>query len=454
MSDVCAICKASSTGAVGPAPCCAACQQSLVGTKRVGAGLDDVRNKFGLSQMLHVTPGFVRDLFGPVFVAGGSHGLVFRATRPERDRYAIKLTFGSAKQVARELDIALMLTRLYVDEGDPFHTSLPIVKVYDALADQWTRLQVESAIGMTGWAHDVRQQLAVTLNDYADNVPTGIALMELASGTSLRQWLTDSGSLPAGEFETAMRDILLQVLLILSDLQYMLRLVHYGLRANKVLVQVHDAPQVYHYVLDSKTVYNVRTRYGVRLTGFGHAYLHWESSPYSDPDSPSYRYWANPDSSSYRYWADLNTLALSIVSALPTARINTLPTSTFMGRLLRAMLNATPANANLDVVRDALKQARSLENKVVDATAVVKAAADASQIVFEPAERATPPSPHSILVANKALFGTHAAYAPIDGDTVVDMSLQVGSHSSSVRTAAVAPESGGWLSGLFTNTVQ
>ena len=426
-------------------------------SRKIQASLQEVRVLYNLGNQQQLTQQRLVGKFRLTYVANGTYGIVFTAKTKGSAQYArtfaLKAMFDDFDYLEHEARVAMMLSKLYVDNGDAFDTLSPIVTTYDYGKTTWTKDDITNFL-LPFESHAERLERILTRLD--DPQQVGFLLMELVAGKSLSHFLAEKSQPDA--FFSVLPDLLLQALLMLNDMQQMVEFVHYDLHTGNFLVQELASPVVLSYTLASDMSFYIKTKYVLRMVDFGRARMKWDNKVYHAGAS-GYKVASTgtPALPSFRPWADTMLLALKICAALTSEQYAALPDHPRVVALLTNMtLISTISNENTQALRTVTSMLRRLTSTrkipdAADAEAFSDAAQAASRFVYDvvPAASAVKPTPDKMVRDSVSLFWKHQQYVAAKDDQLYDMNMQIGHKSASTRPGATMPEADA-SSGFFT----
>ena len=427
------------------------CSQMQVNGPMDDATPMEVSNRsFFLGTSKVITPEMLTSYYSFELAGRGSFGVVLHArvrTSPVTE-FALKLTFGAPEIGHREAAVGHLMTTLYAACDDPVGALLPVVKVYDSGYAVWTAEEARRFLDPFVWRGAgvpdyPREVLAARIGG---SVQTSMMLMEYSTGLSLAEYIDDvARRQPQQQAEKLILDVLVQLLLVLSDLQTALEFVHYDLHTSNVMVEtVPSGSMVWHFTASSDTAFNVRTNVRPRLLDFGFARLRRGSTFYA---SRSKGYYVEGGTlADYRPWADLHMLAHEIIGDMGKRLYDGLaPTSNLLFVLSKMLdMEVTPT----DGAAGYLGLRRGIQAKLHPYDSANAVSFEQMQEFSKMAKlyvvQAKPDSPsttaYSVLKDSQTALAEYISYKPVDTDTIVLMSLQVGRSSLATKSAWKAVE--------------
>lgn len=416
---------------------------------RVNDELGQQQPEFVLGLSKDVTPNLIDAYFVLSWIASGQYGAVFRATtRGASPReYALKVESDDFGSGGREAAVGTLMTVLYAAGTDPQNALLPVIKVYDSGIAEWTRDELEQFL-----VH-LPQSMQARFRDYAfpdENeivAPINIMLMELAENRTLASFLQELSWMRQPGGHRAMLDILVQVLLTLSDLQTAFEFVHYDLHSYNIMVvpAAADKRYVWHYTASSDTVFNVRSDKRPQLIDFGFSRLRYKHKLFFSPASV---YGLDPGGlREYRPWTDLISVGAEFIRLMGRTLYDLLVPSSPLLQVLAEMFSMevveTPESQSYRILQAALQAKLHSGPQKISHTEVVAAAAGARSSIVQPKPDVAGATAHAVLRECKAALVEYISYAPTDAETIVDMTLHIGRESLATKSAWKAVEKKG-----------
>lgn len=438
---------------------------------RIRDGLGDA-STLNLQKQPRITPAWISSMVNLEYIANGMFGVVFKATDFNNGTVRVLKVFSnkSASDLAREAHVSMLLSTLYVDNGDPTHTIAPVIISYDYGVSTWSKVQLSNFLSQYIPPHILRVNKESLKNFILHDdallmrsikTQVGFMLMEMVPGRSLFETLK---SLDAESYVAVLPELLLQILLILADLQRALEFVHYDLHPDNVIVQKLDAPVVLCYTLQNGVSYNIKTRYVVRILDFGISRLQWKDVVYYAPN-PGYKFGSSPAPThldKYRPWNDCMTLAATLIfSTVDDVIYQELLRKLPVVALLQSMIGpsdsaADPSTNAAEGVRRAFKRIFGLLAKDGSDDLFAQLHEQCKQMIgtiYDYSPGAKGFSARDVVLGSDLLFEKHKKYVASGDDRVYDMNLQIGHKSgATVVAASDAMAAGsslfGWMSSL------
>lgn len=429
----------------------------MCSTVRVNNELDTARPEFVFSRAKKVVPRMVDATFFKQEVIGaGSFGLVYRVATKDaaRRQYALKVEITDAESNHREAAVGMLMTALYAAGQSAENALLPVIKFYDSGTGTWTRTEIELFFGDLSFAlRDELMGYAFTDDDVTEAV-VNLSLMELSRGTSLDVFVRNQQRLFAPKNQDqghkAILDIIVQLLLTLSDLQNAFEFVHYDVHSGNIKIETDTTKKyVWHYTVSSDTVFNVRSDSRPILLDFGLSRLRYKDKLYFNPGE-FYDLEAG-ELGEYFPWADVVRLGCAVLRRMGAGLYDALVPSSALLVVLAKMFSTKVEDSSdtedYRLIQTALwskRHPQSPKAQVIDYEKVADAADGFDKVmVIQPRPGTTGVSAYSVLNKCRTALVEYISYAPTADETVVDMTLHIGRQSLATRAAWKAVEKSG-----------
>lgn len=430
---------------------------------QIQKGIDEIAPLHQVFSGSNPSPQSIVKKFHWKYVANGSFGAVFSIKQrdvPNPKKFALKISVDkNPALLAREAHISMLLTTLYVDNGDVFNSLMPVVPTYDYTMAKWTYEDLEAFIWhFKQQSNNTQLDLILDRLRIVDN-PVGLILMKLVRGKTIATFMP---KVPDSEYVAQLTQMMLQLLLALNDLQLMVGFVHNDMHAGNVLVEELPEPVVLYYKLNNATSFNIKTKYLIRIIDFGSTRVEWEKTiHYPSVDSHTVVGKGSTTLEEFRPWVDMMTLAASLIGTMTRDQYALLRESPPTINLLTAMLSL-PVDETLEETAPLLKL-RALVQQIGTADKELPLVADVRRARLgmhgdiylpDPASKSPLPRPMDVVMGAAQAFDSYQKFVPTTDDKVHDMSLQVGDKSAATIATARAMKAGsteyGWLSALVS----
>ena len=398
----------------------------------------------------------ITDTFDRTIIGAGSFGMVFAVTTKDaaQRRYALKVELALLGSSHREAAVGMLMTALYAAGQNAESARLPVIKFYDSGTGVWTRKEIHAFYSDASCYKRLELMGYAFPNDHVTEATVNMSLMELSRGTSLDVFIRDQqlsfSDTKQHKAQKPILDIVVQLLLTLSDLQNAFEFVHYDIHSGNIKVETDTTKNyVWHYTVSSDTSFNVRCSARPILLDFGVSRLRYKDKLYFSADALYNR--EEGQLKEYRPWADLVRLGCSVLRRMGAGVYYSLSPSRnllfVLYELFATEVEELPATVDYLLVQKALwsrlhpHDPKSKEVAYYDVSTAAERLG--ASVIIDPKPGTVGVSAYSVLKNCRTALAEYIAYAPTAEDTVVDMTLHIGRESLATQAAWKAVEKSG-----------